>query len=177
MSTFVALNRPPQLAAGGYSGECTGAAGTIRCQRGVFSIVQAAGRGAQGILPCVRKSACLLWRLIASRAATLVPTIAAGFHDDIRMMSATKSSMSLTTTAYCLGDFMLPYVVIPPGSPDHSMLTPIEPRAGSGYRIKRHTATNSTGVQDASRQNNAYASICARLVFNGVFFLQCTKLV
>jgi hypothetical protein len=83
----------------------------------------------------VRKSAWELWRLMASIAASLVPTIAPGFQDDVVIMSATKSSMSLTTTAYCLGDFIPPCAVTVPGLPDHSRLTPMEPRAGFGYRM------------------------------------------
>jgi hypothetical protein len=61
----------------------------------------------------MRNSACLLLRLIASRVACLFPAIAPGFHDDVRTMSATKSSMSLTTTAYCLDDFIPPYAFTP----------------------------------------------------------------
>src|SRR6476660_8676266 len=85
----------------------------------------------------VRNFACWLLYLIASRAASLVPTIAPGFHDDVRTISATKSSMSLTTRSYCLGDLILPDPVTPPGPRDHFMLTPtpVEPRIRPGYRM------------------------------------------
>ena len=64
-----------------------------------------------------------------------VPIKWGGDHEEALKMSATRSSIGLTTSLYCFGVLSPPYVVIVPAGPDHSALTPMEGTLiGSEYR-------------------------------------------
>ena len=66
---------------------------------------------------------------MASKAAGLVlpkNDAEAGHHEEALNMSATRSSIGLTTIVYCFGVLSPPYVLIVPAGPDHSALTPVE---------------------------------------------------